>query len=327
MLRTDISNNAYHGSGDLSRSKAWSLITSCPAKVYHEIKNPPNADAKHFVIGGCTHTATLEPFKLEEEYAVKPKEINGRGPLTNDYKSAFAQMQDHAPEKRWLAPSDYNACMNMAESAREHPLLQTYLDDPATIIEGTGFFTHAGAECKVRPDLFNSGAGVVLDVKTTQEGDPRSFQHSIRKFGYDFQAAWYLTGLRKMGYNPTQFIFLTVEKTAPYLTSAYSISGTDVERQNPRMTQACEMWKKCMDSGVWPGYGDQVETLSLGGPLAFAKDRSSISDIAKKFRVNRSSVYRLIDEYDIKTKRIGNKRTIDLSDFARALTSDRKEAV
>ena len=107
MLRTDISNSAYHGSGDLSRSVAWALRTSCPAQVWHDMKHPTPSDAKHFVIGGCTHTATLEPFKLDDEYAVKPESIDGNSPLTKAYKASFQTMQDHAPEKRWLAPSDH----------------------------------------------------------------------------------------------------------------------------------------------------------------------------------------------------------------------------
>ena len=317
MLRTDISNSAYHGSGDLSRSKAWSLITSCPAKVYHEMKNPPDGDAKHFVIGGCTHTATLEPFKLEEEYAVKPKEIDGRGPLTKDYKAAFSLMQDHAPEKRWLTPSDYKNCMEMAASAREHPLLQTYLDDPATIIEGTGYFTHRGAECKVRPDLFNPGAGVVIDLKTTQEGDLHGFSKSVRRYGYSFQSCWYLTGLQKMGYNPKEFIFLCVEKSAPFLTSAYAIPASEIERQKPNMSKACNIWNECMKTGVWPGYPDEVQTLSLGGNLQ--NNRLSISDIASKFNISRAFVYKVMKEMEITTQTFGRKRTIDITEFANAM--------
>ena len=106
MLRTDISNSAYHASGDLKRSVAHKIITSTPKQVWHDMQHPTPSDAPHFVIGGCTHTATLEPFKLDDEYGVKPESIDGNSSRTNAYKASFQTMQDHAPDKRWLTPSD-----------------------------------------------------------------------------------------------------------------------------------------------------------------------------------------------------------------------------
>lgn len=325
MLRTDISNSAYHGSGELSRSVAWQLVKSCPAKVWHQMQNPTPDDAPHFVVGGCTHTATLEPHKLDDEYAFKPESIDGNSSRTNYYKAAFQEMQDHAPDKRWLTKSDYDTCMRMADSAREHPLLQTYLDDPDTIIEGTGYFGYEGAECKVRPDLFNPGAGVVIDLKTTQEGDPKGFGYSVRKYGYDFQTAFYMEGLRRMGYNPTQFIYLCVEKSAPYLTSAYEIDAGQVDRMKVKMGEACRTWVKCMESGVWPGYGDHVQTLHLGGRQRMDSNRLSISEIATYFNCSRTYVYKIIKKFDLKSQIFGRRRTIDMTEFATAFNTPTEE--
>ena len=319
MLRTDISNSAYHGSGDLSRSVAWALRKSCPAQVWHDMKHPTPSDAPHFVMGDCTHAATLEPFRLDEEYGVKPESIDGSGPRTNAYKAAFEEMQNHAPDKRWLTASDYKRCMDMAASAREHPIMQTYLDDPESVIEGTGFFEHEGADCKLRTDLWNSGAGVVVDLKTTQSANEKDFARSVVKYGYAFQACWYLHGLRLMGENPKQFIFVCVEKAAPYLTNAFTLSASDVDRQKSVMADACKLWATCMDSGVWPGYSDDVKTLNLGNNLA---NRLSISEIADKFEVSRSYVYRILKDHGLETRNIGNRRTVDMGDFAQALRFD-----
>ena len=318
MLRTDISNSVYHGADELNRSMAWQLVKSCPAKVWHQMQNPTPSDAPHFVVGGCTHTATLEPLKLDDEYAVKPESIDGNSSRTNAYKAVFEEMQKNEPDKRWLTKSDYDTCMKMADSAREHPLLQTYLDDPDTIIEGTGYFGYEGAECKVRPDLFNTRSGVVIDLKTTQEGDPKGFGYSVRKYGYDFQTAFYMEGLRRMGYNPTQFIYLCVEKSAPYLTSAYEIDLTQVSRMKVKMGEACRTWVKCMESGVWPGYGDHVQTLSFGSKTADS-NRLSIQELTKYFNVSRSFVYNKIRDFDLKTEVYGRRRTVDMTEFANTL--------
>jgi len=326
MLRTDISNSAYHAQSELSRSVAWSLTTTCPAKVWHRMKHPTPDDAKHFVIGGCTHTATLEPFKLEDEYAVKPDSIDGNSSRTNAYKAAFQEMQDHAPDKRWLTQSDYDLCMGMAESAREHPLLKTYLGKSDTIIEGTGYFGYRGANCRLRTDLYNKGAEVVMDIKTTQEGDPRGFHASVKRYGYDFQACFYLEGLRAMGYDPKQFIFLCIEKSPPFLTSAYTISASQIEKQKIRMFEACRTWKKCMKTGVWPGYGDHVQTLGATIRFEVAKDRMSISELAAKFKISRNRIYSLIKQHKLPSEYYGKKRTIKLDEFSEAINTPRKVA-
>ena len=318
-LRTDISNSAYHGSGDLSRSVAYKMLTSTPAQVWHDMQHPTPSDAPHFVIGGCTHSATLEPFKLDDEYGVKPETIDGNGPRTSAYKASFQTMQDHAPDKRWLAPSDYKRCMDMAAEAREHPIMQTYLDDPESVIEGTGFFEHEGASCKVRPDLWNPGAGVVVDLKTTQNASEKDFAFSVKKFGYVFQACFYLHGVRLMGENPKQFVFVCVEKTPPYLTNAFTLSASDVDSQKSRMSEACKLWASCMKSGVWPGYSDEIKTLNLENNL---NNRLSISEIAEKFEVSRTYVYRILKDHGLETRNIGNRRTIDMADFAQALRFD-----
>ena len=318
MLRTDISNSAYHSSGELSRSMAWQLVKSCPAKLWHQMQNPTPSDAPHFVSGSCTHTATFEPHKLDDEYGVKPESIDGNSSRTKAYKSAFQEMQEREPDKQWLTKSDYETCMRMGDSAIEHPLLQTYLDDPDTIIEGTGYFGYEGASCKVRPDLFNTRSGVVLDLKTTQEGDPKGFGYSVRKYGYDFQTAFYMEGLRRMGYNPTQFIYLCVEKSAPYLTSAYEIDLTQVSRMKVKMGEACRTWVKCMESGVWPGYGDHVQTLSFARKTA-DHNRLSIQELTEYFNVSRSFVYNKIRDFDLKTELYGRRRTVDMTEFANTL--------
>ena len=318
MLRTDISNVAYHSSPELSRSVASDLVTKCPAKVKHDLDHPTPSDAPHFVMGGCTHTATLEPWKLEDEYAAKPDLIDGNGPRTNAYKASLQAMQDQAPDKRWLPRSDYNTCLEMAESARENPVMKEFLSDPESIIEGTGLFLHHKAECKVRPDLFNEGAGV-LDLKTTQSASEREFSRSVIKFNYHFQAYWYLHGLRLMGYDPKQFLFVCVEKAPPYLTAVYTLSTSDVARQASRMEEACRLWVKCNKTGEWPGYPSGVRTLNLGGGLS---NRLSVSAISEKFKVSRSYVYRLISDYSIEEVKLGNKNTLDMNEFASAVRRD-----
>ena len=46
------------------------------------------------------------------------------------------------------------------------------------------------------------------------------------------------------------------------------------------------------------------------------------STIARKFNVGRHFVYRIVESYQLETRNIGNKRTVDINDFADALRWD-----
>ena len=319
MLKENISNAEYHGSGELSRSTAWSLLTTCPQKVRYDMTNRKESSPA-LVIGSAFHAATLEPGKFDDEFAVKPSEIDGQSSRTKHYKEAFEMMQKNEPNKSWLAPSDYDLVMDMAASALDHPILRTNMAERDTIIEGTGFFEMEGAKCKVRPDLYNPGAGVVIDLKSTQDASEKGFAKSVRQFGYTFQACWYMHALRLIGEKPKQFVFLAVEKSAPHLTAAYTLSATDIDKQMANMEKACKLWATCESSGVWPSYTDDVTTLDLGS--LHGNNRLNVMQMADKFGVSRTYVYRIIREHNLETKNIGNRRTIDITDFANAVRRD-----
>lgn len=319
MLKNGITNAEYHGSGELSRSTAWSLLQSCPAKVRYDMNNrKPSSPA--LVIGSGFHTATLEPEKLDDEFAVKPSEIDGQGPRTKHYKESFELMQKSEPDKQWLAPADYDLILEMAGSALENPVLRHYMADIDKVVEGTGYFEMEGAKCKVRPDLYIPGAGVVIDLKSTQDASNRGFTKSVRQFGYLFQACWYMHALRLLGEKPKQFVFIAVEKTAPYATAAYTIKESDINKQFSNMERACQLWATCQSSGIWPGYSDIVETLDLGSQIT--NNRLNISQLADKFGVSRTYVYRIIESYELHSVTVGNRRTIDITDFANAVRRD-----
>ena len=252
------------------------------------------------VIGSGFHTATLEPEKLDDEFAVKPNEIDGQGPRTKHYKESFELMQKSEPDKQWLAPADYDLILEMAGSALENPVLRHYMADIDKVVEGTGYF--------------------VIDLKSTQDASNRGFTKSVRQFGYLFQACWYMHALRLLGEKPKQFVFIAVEKTAPYATAAYTIKESDINKQFSNMERACQLWASCQSSGIWPGYSDMVETLDLGSQIT--NNRLNISQLADKFGVSRTYVYRIIEEHELHSVTVGNRRTIDITDFANAVRRD-----
>jgi len=325
MLRPNINNEDYHADPALGSSRARQLLGSCPLKVKHSMKFPtPSTPA--LLNGSLVHTATLEPSLVDVEFGCKPVEIDGNSSRTKAYKEAFELMEQAEPNKRWLPPSDYFMCMEVAASAREHPLLLDMLYHAESKIEHTGFFEVEGTPCKVRPDLYNTDTGMVVDLKTTIDASEKEFSYSVRKYGYLFQAAFYMTALRQMGERPKQFVFLVVEKSAPFATACYTLNNSDIEKEVPRVLEAIKIYGECLRTDVWPGYSDDIKTLNLGG--LFTTNRLSITQIADKFRVSRSFVCKVVKKHELEQRKVGNRNMIDIVEFSTALRweNERKSA-
>ena len=322
-LTKGISNAEYHGGSELSRSTASSLLTTSPQKVRWERENPrPSSSA--LIMGGCFHSMVLEPECLDVEYAIKPPDIDGKSPLTKYYKETFAEMQAERPDAQWLKADEWKTCLGMAEAVLSNPVYTHYASDVEAIAEGTGYFKYNGADCKVRPDLYTSD-GTIIDLKSTQDASEAGFRKSVRSFGYNFQACWYMEAMRALGLPAKQFIFVCVEKAAPYLTATYTLTVSEIDRQKPRMQKACEIWATCMDTGVWPGYPEEVVPLDLS--RYGDNHKLSLSQVAEKFGVSRSFVYKLIGEFELETSMVGNQRRVDLTAFSNALRNhDGKKA-
>ena len=63
--------------------------------------------------------------------------------------------------------------------------------------------------------------GPIIDIKTTSDKSLSSFKSSAYKYGYHRQAAFYLDG-----FQAKEFIFVVIEKKAPYNVGVY-IAGED----------------------------------------------------------------------------------------------------
>ena len=154
------------------------------------------------------------------------------------------------------------------------------------------------------------------------DASARGFSKSVCQFGYSFQVSWYLEGLRLAGEKPTEFIFLAVEKKAPYLTAAYSINTSEIESQTDAMYKACRIWAECTQSNYFPGYADNVVPLDVERKSSIKADKLCIKDMAKHFDVSRTYVYRMLRDYKLNFTYLGNRKLYEIADFAKAVKMD-----
>ncbi len=126
-------------------------------------------------------------------------------------------------------------------------------DDPET-----------GAPCKCRVDWITSDGKTVVDLKTTNDASERGFISSARKFRYDVQSAFYLDGIEEAtGVRPERFVFMCVEKEAPYAVGLYEIDSESVELARLKYQDDLRVWQECRTIGYYPGYTNEIVTVKV----------------------------------------------------------------
>jgi exodeoxyribonuclease VIII len=115
---------------------------------------------------------------------------------------------------------------------------------------------------KARFDCITNG-GTIVDLKTTDDASYWGFRRAVKKYRYDLQAAWYLNAARRCGIDPYRFVFIAVEKAPPYAVAAYELAWIDIEAADAHIDRLLIKLAECEAVGVWPGYSQVVETMSL----------------------------------------------------------------
>jgi len=235
-----------------------------PAHYRAAVDGKSDEPTKAMQIGTVAHTAILEPHKLAEIVAIKP---DGMSFVTKEGKAWRAENAD----KIVLDYQEMADIKNMADAVRRHPSFEpSHLDNK---IEASVFAEdeETGLPLKARPDLWAEGIGLILDVKTTDDASEEAFLRTIQKFAYHVQAAHYIemTGA-------TDFVFIAVERNAPYAVAAYRLSAEWLELGFETRRRAIRIVHECTAMNSWPAYPTATTTLAL--PVWVARNQQKLNE-------------------------------------------------
>lgn len=257
----DMPEAEYHRHPALSASGAKLLLPpSCPAKYRWAMDNP-SKPKRHFDLGHAVHKLVLGAG-AELEIIDAP-----------DYKTKAAQQQRDAAYDAGrvpLLPKEHEQVKAMAAAVRADPVAAA-LFDPARggKPEQSLFWTDAqtGVPLRSRLDWLpasNGGRMIVPDLKSADSADPESAGRALYNYGYAGQAAFYVDGVLALGLaQSAAFVLVFVETDPPYLVSLYYPDDTAMRIGRARNRQAMEIWRDCTESGIWPGYTQDIEPISL----------------------------------------------------------------
>jgi exodeoxyribonuclease VIII len=250
-----MSSAEYHAIDRLSASGTGDILRS-PAH-YDCRRNATSEPSRAMRIGTAVHANILEPEWAERFLIRRPDGIDRR---TKAGKAAWAEFEENVPEgaivmdtAEWDTAANVSLAVTLNEPLRRARLLQGEY-------EVSAFFDIDGCPAKCRFDVV-AERGFVVDLKTTQ--DASQFERSVVKWGYHRQAALYQMGAAAVGVECKAFIFVVVETAAPYGIRVVTLDSDALIQGEREVHRAAKLYRECMESGEWPGYSSDLQTVSL----------------------------------------------------------------
>lgn len=246
-----ISNEQYHADPAVSASHLKAVMQS-PYHYWARFVDPdrkPIEPTAAMRLGSLAHCAILEPNDLLQRYGVC-------GPRnTKAGKEQAAAMEAEGIEA--VTSTDMALALSMAAAVRNHPAAAALLKQGKAEQSFWWDDLPTGMRCKCRPDWYYGST--VVDIKTTTDASPQAFARAVATYGYHVQAAHYLAGL----HGAERFVFVAVEKSYPHAVAVYELDAASLELGRTTRDNALDVLAGCQAAGVWPGYGDTLQTISL----------------------------------------------------------------
>jgi hypothetical protein len=258
-----MNNTEYHAHPAISKSHLDQVAKS-PLHYWARYLDPNRVvpePTPAMAIGSAVHTHVLELDQWDARYVSAPDGIDRR---TKAGKAEWEAFTAAATGRTVLPKADADLVMRMAHSVFSHPAAAMLLALPGKA-ETTHMWTDAatGLQCKCRPDWLTDDGRLLVDLKTTEDAG-RGFAKSIAQWRYHVQASWYLDGIEQAtGTRPEQFLFLCVEKKAPYAVAVYAADAEMIAAGAQTAARDLDVLATCKAASAWPGYSDQIEPISL----------------------------------------------------------------
>lgn len=251
----DISPDDYHALPGLSSTLAKTLLARSPAHAKAMVGKKPT---KRMDRGTIIHRLLLGKGK---DYEV----VHHDNWTTKDAKSKRDEIRS-----RGVVPvltEDFEDYCTAAEAIR------VQLADRDVVLDGHSELAIQWEEetplgtvsCRGMLDHVWLDAGLILDLKVTEDAAPGAIERTAENFGYAIQAAAYtraLTALKPELAGRVKFLFAFCEPNEPYAINMTTPDGMFREIGERRWERALNTWAACEAAGKWPSYGNDVNPIS-----------------------------------------------------------------
>lgn len=259
----DVPNGEYHKglievadkSGvkvkPLSSTGAKVLVKDSPADYLWSLQN--RVEKKAFDLGSAAHELILEGgLKTVEVYQFDSwRSKQARTARDECYAAGGVPMLEH----------ELDAAYKMADAVKRHQRASALLTDGRPEVSALVWDEEYQIHFQVRFDWLRND-GLIVDLKTAREANPREFNRSIATFSYHLQASLYLRAAEILGLGGQRFTWVIVQNADPYHVSVVEYSEIDRLIGDRIMHTALRKYADGIHTGEWPAY-DGIYTSEL----------------------------------------------------------------
>ena len=256
MYKPEIITNAeYHGRKTHLSSTNIRTFKKNRKQFEYSLTHDLVKQTKAMADGTAVHAFFLERDKFDSDFVIKPADMR----------------LNTKAGKEWALEQKDKIIIDSELGNNLYEMEKSFMDSPAKLIydikgetELSYFWDDLGTiKGKCRPDWISDDGSIVVDVKTTTDASPRGFQKSISTWGYHLQLGWYLRGLRKLGLPAEQFIFIAIEKTAPFCVGVYRADQEMINFAMKELDQLIPEIQTAMVSKEFPDYTPEITSIGL----------------------------------------------------------------
>lgn len=266
-LYGNIPEDVYHRDpvahpwGSLSVTAAKLLVPPAPAAKFAWARKHGRLPSRSQKLGTLAHALTFGT--PADDIEVLDFENRTR---TKAYIAAEKEVLEAG--KRVVLRREWDEAAAIAAAIWSSPTAAGLLD--GADYEVSGFWTDPefGIWQRMRMDAssLQFTMPTVVDLKTSKDASPEEFAKSVAEYGYARQDVHYREGWAAcLGCEPDDidFVFAVVESEDPHLVATYRVSDQDRDTAREQLRAARERFRDCSQSGIWPGYSEEIETLEL----------------------------------------------------------------
>ncbi len=251
----DVTPDEYHALPGFSSTLAKTLISQSPRHAKAQRGKPPTKEMDR---GQVLHTMVLGKGKRFAPVPFKDWRTDAAKETRDNYRKAgLVPMLT-----RELGEAETTAVAIKAGLAERG----IHLDGVSELaIEWEEPSEHGPVLCRAMMDHVWLDAGVILDLKITDDAATAAIERTAENLGYAIQRAAYvraLTALRPKLAGRVDFLFAFCEPGEPHAMNLCRPDGSFRTIGDLRWTRAVNTWGGCLATDTWPDYGPEINQLS-----------------------------------------------------------------
>ena len=256
-----MDSDDYHAKriGVVSKS-ALDAMHPTPAHYLAWIDGSSEKSSDAMSFGKAGHCAIFEPDRFLERYVASPDFGDCR--FKENKQARDAWRADHADFEH-LSVDEFSTLRGIQSSIYKHELVRKLFAEGESEISLVWSDADTGLTCKSRADHYVERLATAVDLKLVEDASPSGFSKSVARYRYHVQDALYRRGFAALGKPLKHFVFVAIEKRAPYASAIYALDSEALERGESAVTSDIATMAQCVKTNSWPGYPAGIQTLSL----------------------------------------------------------------